>query len=53
MKRYREEKERERERKRFYYVLSFFLRALSMSKVWGYEPHIKIIAEWEQWVKDW
>ena len=28
-------------------------RALSVSKMWGYELHIKIIAEWEQWVKDW
>ncbi|XP_019852485.1 PREDICTED: ubiquitin carboxyl-terminal hydrolase 31-like [Amphimedon queenslandica] len=27
-------------------------KALSLSKVWGYELHIKIIAEWEQWIKD-
>jgi hypothetical protein len=27
-------------------------KALSLSKMWGYEPHIKLIAEWEQWVKD-
>ena len=28
-------------------------RALSLSKMWGYEPHVKIVAEWDQWVKDW